>query len=69
MQPHKRWYEVIFETEDAVDEDEDIDEDDYKAQQKAKARAKAKAKAEAKAQVRTWPPPSRPFVIPDDQQT
>ena len=66
VQPNKRWYEVIFETEDAVDEDEDIDEDDYKAQQKAKARAKAKAKAEAKAQVRTWPPPSRPFMIPDD---
>ena len=66
VQPNKRWYEVIFETEDAVDEDEDIDEDDYKAQQKAKARAKAKAKAEAKAQVRTWPPRSRPFMIPDD---
>jgi hypothetical protein len=66
VQPNKRWYEVIFETEDAVDEDEDIDEDDYKAQQKAKARAKAKAKAEAQARVRTWPPPSRPFMIPDD---
>jgi hypothetical protein len=34
VQPNKRWYEVIFETEDAVDEDEDIDEDDYKAQPK-----------------------------------
>jgi hypothetical protein len=65
MQPNKRWYEVVFETEDAVDEDEDIDEDDYKAQARAKAKAKAKAKAEAKAQVKVWPP-RNPMVLPPD---
>jgi hypothetical protein len=52
VQPNKRWYEVIFETDDKADEDEDEDDSDYEARK----RAKAKAKAEAKAQVKTWPP-------------
>ena len=51
VEPHKRWYEVVFETDDNPDEDEDEDEDDFESRKKAKA----KAKAEAKLQVRTWP--------------
>lgn len=50
VQPNKRWYEVIFESDDVADDD-DEDEDDFEARRKAKA----KAKAEAKAQVKAWP--------------
>jgi hypothetical protein len=53
VEPHKRWYEVVFETDDNPDNDEDEDEDDFESRK----RAKAKAKAEAKLQVRAWPPP------------
>jgi hypothetical protein len=56
VEPHKRWYEVVFETEDNPDDDEvDDDDDDFESRK----RAKAKAKAEAKLQVRAWPPPPR----------
>ena len=55
VQPNKRWYEVIFETDDKADDDEDEDDSDFEARKKAKA----KAKAEAKAQVKTWPPANR----------
>jgi hypothetical protein len=55
VQPNKRWYEVIFETDDKADEDEDEDDSDFEARKKAKA----KAKAEAKLQVKTWPPTNR----------
>jgi len=54
VQPHKRWYEVIFETDTEVEDDDD-DDDTYEARKKAKA----KAKAEARAQVKTWTPGSR----------
>ena len=54
VQPNKRWYEVIFETDDEGNDDEDDDDDTFEARKKAKA----KAKAEAKLQVKTWPPPA-----------
>ena len=54
VQPNKRWYEVIFETDDQGNDDEDDDDDTFEARKKAKA----KAKAEAKLQVKTWPPPA-----------
>ncbi|MGB6516007.1 MAG: hypothetical protein WBF57_24115 [Mycobacterium sp.] len=54
VQPNKRWYEVIFETDDQGNDDEDDDDDTFEARRKAKA----KAKAEAKLQVKTWPPPA-----------
>ena len=54
VQPNKRWYEVIFETDDQGNDDEDDDDDTFEARKKAKARAKA----EAKLQVKTWPPPA-----------
>jgi hypothetical protein len=55
VQPNKRWYEVIFETDDQGNDDEDDDDDTFEARRKAKA----KAKAEAKLQVKTWPPTNR----------
>jgi hypothetical protein len=61
MQPNKRWYEVVFETDDNPAEDEDDDDDTFEARKKAKA----KAKAAAKAQVKTWPP-RNPMVLPPD---
>ena len=61
VQPNKRWYEVIFETDDIPDEDEDDDDDTFEARRKAEK----KAKAAAKAQVKTWPPRS-PMVLPPD---
>jgi hypothetical protein len=54
VQPNKRWYEVIFETDDQGNDDGDDDDDTFEARKKAKA----KAKAEAKLQVKTWPPPA-----------
>jgi hypothetical protein len=63
VQPHKRWYEVVFETDDNPEDDEDEDEDTFEARRKAEARAKA----EAKARVREWPPPNRPLAPPADQ--
>jgi hypothetical protein len=62
VQPNKRWYEVIFETDDNPD-DEDDDDDTFEARKKAKA----KAKAEAKKQVKTWPPSNPPVIPPADQ--
>jgi hypothetical protein len=61
VQPHKRWYEVVFETDDIPDEDEDDDDDTFEARRKA---AK-KAKAAAKAQVKTWPP-RNPMALPPE---
>jgi len=52
VQPHKRWYEVLFEVDDKPDEDEDEDDDRYAARKKAEA----KAKAAEKARVKEWPP-------------
>jgi hypothetical protein len=63
VQPNKRWYEVIFETDDNPDEDDDDDDDTFEARKKAKA----KAKAEAKAQVKVWPPANPRVSPPADQ--
>jgi hypothetical protein len=64
VQPNKRWYEVIFETDDNPDDDDDDDDDTFEARRKAKA----KAKAEAKAQVKTWPP-ANPMMPPPDRDS
>lgn len=61
VQPHKRWYEVVFETDDNPEDDEDDDDDTFEARKKAKE----KAKAAAKAQVKTWPP-AHPMMLPPD---
>ncbi|MGA8548011.1 MAG: hypothetical protein WB785_22485 [Mycobacterium sp.] len=61
VQPNKRWYEVVFETDDIPNEDEDDDDDTFEARRKAQV----KAKAAAKAQVKTWPP-ANPMVLPPD---
>ena len=50
VQPHKRWYEVVFEVDDNPDEDEDDDDEPYEARKKAEA----KAKAAEKARVKDW---------------
>ena len=63
VQPNKRWYEVIFETDDNPEDDEDDDDNTFEARKKAKA----KAKAEAKKQVKTWPPSNPPVIPPADQ--
>jgi hypothetical protein len=63
VQPNKRWYEVIFETDDTNADDDDEDDDTFEARKKAKA----KAKAEAKAQVKVWPPRNPPVIPPADQ--
>jgi len=61
VQPNKRWYEVVFETDDIPDDDEDDDDDTFEARKKAKE----KAKAAAKAQVKTWPPANRMALPPN----
>src|ERR1700691_6545455 len=35
VQPNKRWYEVIFETDDQGNDDEDDDDDTFEARKKA----------------------------------
>ena len=61
VQPNKRWYEVVFETDDNPEDAEDDDDDTFEARKKAKE----KAKAAAKAQVKTWPP-RNPMMLPPD---
>lgn len=61
VQPNKRWYEVVFETDDIPNEDEDDDDDTFQARRKAEK----KAKAAEKARVKTWPP-RNPMVLPPD---
>ena len=51
VQPHKRWYEVLFEVDDNPDEEEEDDDDDTF---EARKRAAAKAKAAEKARVKDW---------------
>jgi hypothetical protein len=60
VEPHKRWYEVVFETDDDPDDDEDDDDDTFEARKKAAA----KAKAAEKARVRDWPPRNQGFFPP-----
>jgi hypothetical protein len=62
VQPNKRWYEVIFETDDIPDEDEDDDEDTFEARRKAEK----KAKAAEKARVKEWPPRNQGLFPPSE---
>jgi hypothetical protein len=48
VQPHKRWYEVLFEVDDNPEDDEDEDLDTYEARKKAEAKARAAEKARVK---------------------
>src|SRR5260370_42407183 len=63
VQPHKRWYEGVFEVDDNPDEDEDDDDDDtFEARKKAAAKAKAAEKARVKdwaGRQQGWLPPDR----------
>jgi len=63
VQPHKRWYEVLFEVDDKPDEDEDEDDDTFAARK----RAEAKAKAAEKARVKEWPPRNRSWAPSPEQ--
>jgi hypothetical protein len=62
VQPYKRWYEVIFETDDIPDEDEDDDLDTFEARKKAEK----KAKAAEKARVKEWPPRNQGWFPPSE---
>ena len=63
VEPHKRWYEVIFEVDDNPDDDEvDDDDDNFEARRKAAA----KAKAAEKARVKDWPPRNQGFFPPSE---
>jgi hypothetical protein len=48
VQPHKRWYEVLFEVDDNPEEDEDEELDTFEARKKAEAKARAAEKARVK---------------------
>src|ERR1700761_4596017 len=62
MQPHKRWYEVLFEVDDKPEEDEDEDDDTFEARKKAAA----KAKAAEKARVKDWTGRKQGLFPPSD---
>jgi hypothetical protein len=62
VQPHKRWYEVLFEVDDNADEEEDEDPDSFEARKKAEA----KARAEEKARIKDWPPRNRGLFPPSE---
>jgi hypothetical protein len=55
VEPHKRWFEVVFEVDDNPDEEEDEDPDTFAARKKAEA----KARAAEKARVKDWRPGSQ----------
>jgi hypothetical protein len=63
VEPHKRWYEVVFEVDDNPDDDEDDDDDDTF---EARRKAAAKAKAAEKARVKDWPPRNQGFFPPSE---
>ncbi len=48
VQPHKRWYEVLFEVDDKPEDEEDEDPDSFEARKKAEAKARAAEKARVK---------------------
>ncbi len=52
VQPHKRWFEVVFEVDDNPDDEEDEELDTFEARKKAEA----KARAAEKARVKDWRP-------------
>jgi hypothetical protein len=62
VQPHKRWYEVLFEVDDNPEEDEDEDDDTFEARKKAAA----KAKAAEKARVKDWTGRKQGLFPPSD---
>jgi hypothetical protein len=62
VEPHKRWYEVVFEVDDKPEDDEDDDDDTFEARKKAAA----KAKAAEKARIKDWPPRSQRFFPPSE---
>jgi hypothetical protein len=64
VQPHKRWFEVVFEVDDIPDEDEDDDDGDNSFE--ARKRAAAKAKAAEKARVKDWPPRKQGLFPPSE---
>jgi hypothetical protein len=61
VQPHKRWYEVVFEVDDNPEDAEDDDDDTFEARK----RAKEKAKAAEKARLKDWPA-RNPMVLPPE---
>ena len=63
VQPHKRWYEVVFEVDDKPDEEEDEDEDTFAARKKAEA----KARAAEKARVKDWRPGRNKGLFPPSE--
>jgi hypothetical protein len=48
VQPHKRWYEVLFEVDDNPDDEEEEELDTFEARKKAEAKARAAEKAKVK---------------------
>jgi hypothetical protein len=48
VQPHKRWFEVLFEVDDNPDDEEDEELDTFEARKKAEAKARAAEKARVK---------------------
>ena len=52
VQPHKRWFEVLFEVDDNPEDEEDEDLEIFEARKKAEA----KARAAEKARVKDWRP-------------
>jgi hypothetical protein len=63
VQPHKRWYEVVFEVDDNPDEEEEDEElNSFEARKKAEARARAAEKA----RVKDWPPRNQGLFPPSE---
>jgi hypothetical protein len=62
VEPHKRWYEVVFEVDDNPDEEEDEDPDTFAARKKAEA----KARAAEKARIKDWPPRNQGLFPPSE---
>ncbi|BBX44285.1 hypothetical protein GCM10009641_73150 [Mycobacterium cookii] len=63
VQPHKRWYEVVFEVDDKPEDDEEDEDDDTFEARKKRA---AKEKAAEKARVKDWPPRNRGLFPPSE---
>jgi hypothetical protein len=63
VQPHKRWYEVVFEVDDNPDEEE---EDEELNSFEARKKAEAKARAAEKARVKDWPPRNQGLFPPSE---
>jgi hypothetical protein len=55
VEPHKRWFEVLFEVDDNPEDEEDEELETFEARKKAEA----KARAAEKARVKDWRPGSQ----------